>query len=131
MKRHDRCFRAQHLHAQVERAQIHKWRLGPLAANFGEDLAELRFNFGFTACSAQESSRLEHGRVLGKEAGETIPIKIIEGLNELIERLPNLRFGALVRGKRGAAKHQYKNECCFHFVQYMSFHTVCGIRTRM
>jgi len=63
------------------------------AANLLEDHFESFFKFSTSVCALRKCSRIEHGSVVIEGQTESLPVKVIEGVNEFGEGLPDLRFG--------------------------------------
>jgi len=77
----------QHLDTKIAWLQIHVGWFDLSAANRCEDLFELCFNLSLVLGTPWECSWLEHGGIVRKRGGKSIPVKVVEGLDEMIKGL--------------------------------------------
>jgi len=63
------------------------------AANFLEDHFESLFKFSTSVCALRKCSRIEDSSGVVEGQTETLPVEIIEGVDELRERISDFQFG--------------------------------------
>ena len=73
------------LDLEIAWLQVHVRRLHPASANLLKHFMKVGFEFGSTMGAFREAARIKYSRVVGKKYAESIPVEIVEGLDEALE----------------------------------------------
>jgi hypothetical protein len=80
------CDVAEYLNPHIHWPNVHERGDGLCAANLLEDHLEIVFKFSSAVRPLRKGARIKDGRTVVERQAETLPVEIIEGVDELRER---------------------------------------------
>jgi hypothetical protein len=94
------------LKMKIPRLDVHIRCLRSARANAVEHLLKRLLKFLASVGTMREFARIEDRSIVGESSAEAIPVKIVECLNEIGERLADFGFGVLWGARISVHAHQ-------------------------